>query len=246
MDENRLRMNSAKTEFICFGSANHHAKCTTSQLNVNGQYVSLSKEIKYLGVYLDSQLTLKRHITAKCRTAMWNIQRIKQMRNVLTSEACETLVLGLVMSHIDYANALYIGLPDCDLERLQRVQNIAARLVLNTFDSPHACLKKLHWLPIHLRVKHKVLTILFKSLRGESPKYLRELVELHSSGRTGLRSENIHQRLRIPFTRRTTFAGRAYSTVAPLWWNELSNKIKQSTSTDAFKSNLKTHLFEQF
>ena len=246
MDKNRLRMNSAKTEFIIFGSNKHLDKCTTTRLDVNGEYVGLSQEIKYLGVYLDSHLTLKHHITLKCRTAMWNIQRIKLMRNFLTKDACETLILGLVISHLDYANALYVGLPDCDVKKLQRVQNISAKLVLKTKDSSLACLKRLHWLPVHLRIKHKVLTLLFKSLRGESPNYLRDLVKLHSPARHGLRSESIYQKLTIPFSRRKTFANRAYSTVAPIWWNDLPNQIKKSDTTDIFKAKLKTLLFDQF
>ena len=178
--------------------------------------------------------------------AMWNIQRIKLIRSVLTQNACETLILGLVISHLDYANAIYIGLAKCDLNRLQRVQNIAAKLVLNGNNNSRSCLKKLHWLPIHLRIKHKVLTLLYKSLRGEGPAYLSDLVELHPGGREGLRSSSIHQRLKVPFTQRKTFAGRSYSVVAPLWWNDIPNFIKLSDSTDIFKARLKTYLFDQF
>ena len=246
MDKNRLKMNSAKTEFILFSSPRLKGKCDIASLNVNGDHVGLSEEIKYLGVHLDSSLNLKHHIVLTCRKAMWNIHRIKLMRNVLTSEACAILTLGLVMSHLDYANALYIGLPECDMRKLQRVQNMAAKLVLNSADSSHSCLKNLHWLPIHLRIKHKVLTLLFKSLRGESPQYLRDLVELQSSGREGLRSNNIIQRLKVPFHRRKTFAGRSYSVAAPLWWNQIPNFVKDSDNVDIFKSRLKTFLFDQF
>ena len=57
------------------------------------------------------------------------------------------------------ANSLYIGLPDCDIKKLQRVQNIAAKTVLNNEEKSMFCLKKLHWLPVSLRIKFKVLTI---------------------------------------------------------------------------------------
>ena len=246
MDQNRLKMNSSKTEFILFGSSHQLEKSSSRSLNVNGEQVDVSDEIKYLGVHLDKNLTLKHHITLVCRKAMWNIQRIKLVRNVLTSDACETLVLGLVISHLDYANGLYIGLPNCDIQKLQRVQNIGAKLVINTSDSSHYCLKKLHWLPINLRIKHKILTLLFKSLRGESPKYIRDLVELHSNDRQGLRSTNQYMRLKVPFTRRKTFASRSFSVMAPTWWNELPNQIKDSVNVDIFKSKLKTFLFNQF
>ena len=55
----------------------------------------------------------------------------QKIRNLLTKEACETLIVGLVISHLDYANSMLIGIPECDLKRLQHVQNIAAKLVLN-------------------------------------------------------------------------------------------------------------------
>ena len=56
----------------------------------DGEYVTQTDHIKYLGAYLDNNLNLKQHINNKCKTDMWNIQRIKQIRNLLTKEACET------------------------------------------------------------------------------------------------------------------------------------------------------------
>ena len=66
----------------------------------------------------------------------------------------ETLILGLVITQLDYANALYIGLPECDLQELQRMQNIAAKVVLNDGDNSYNSLKRLHWLPKVYMVKH--------------------------------------------------------------------------------------------
>ena len=246
MDKNRLKMNSSKTEYILFGSAYHLGQCTTNGLNVNGESVTLSNEIKYLGVHLDNKLTLKHQISLKCRTAMWNIQRVKLIRDVLTQSACETLLLGLVISHLDYANSLYIGLPDCDIQKLQRVQNIAAKLVLRSSDNSRDCLKKLHWLPVKLRIKHKVLTMVYKSLHGESPSYLKDLINRHQIRRQGLRSEDVYDKLEVPFARRKTFASRAYSVAAPAWWNEIPNYVKQAGNVETFKKRLKTVLFDQF
>jgi hypothetical protein len=164
----------------------------------------------------------------------------------IPKEASETLILGLVISHIDYANALYIGIPACDIQKLQRVQNIAARLVVNDGTRSHECLKRLHWLPIHLRIKYKVLTVLFKALTGEAPDYLRDLVTLEVPRRTGLRSENHHKRLVIPHTKRKTFASRSFSAMAPVWWNQLPDELRLAQTLFIFKKNLKTFLFTQF
>ena len=72
----------------------------------------------------------------------------------LTIQACITLVLGLVMSHLDYANSAFISLQASDINKMQRVQNAAAKFVLNLkrMDSSTEALKTLHWLPIKFRI----------------------------------------------------------------------------------------------
>ena len=53
---------------------------------------------------------------------MLNIQRIKHLRPLLTEDITQVLVLGLVISHIDYCNLLFVGLPEIDISKLQRIQ----------------------------------------------------------------------------------------------------------------------------
>ena len=86
--------------------------------------------MKYLGVILDQNLNMKKHITTKCQTAMLNIQRIMNIRHLLTQDAIETLVLGTVVSHLDYCNSILVNLPEVDIAKMQHIQNIAARMVV--------------------------------------------------------------------------------------------------------------------
>ena len=92
---------------------------------------------------------------------MLNIQCIKNIRHLLTQEATGTLVLGTVMSHLDYCN----GLPDIDISRMQHVQNIATKMVvLNDTSMKDSnsknILAKLHWLWIHRRIQYRILTLI--------------------------------------------------------------------------------------
>ena len=109
----------------------------------------------------------------------------RHIRQVLTIDACQTLVFRLVTSNIDYASALYIGLPDCDIAKLQHVQNAAGKVVVNKtkYDSATEALKELHWLPVRFRVIQKILTLVHKSLKGNAPKYLQELLHEYQPGR---------------------------------------------------------------
>ena len=115
MDSMRVKMNEGKTEFIIISSGHQIAKCSTSHLNVNNVEVQRSRVIKYLGIHMDEKLSFKDHITAKCRTAAINIQCIKTIRQVLTEQVTETLVMGIVMSHLDYCNAILCGLPNIEI-----------------------------------------------------------------------------------------------------------------------------------
>ena len=116
---NRLKMNTDKMEFILFGSRYHLPKCKTRSINICGDIVVKSSKIKLLGVWLDENLSFKSQINIKCRTAMYNLQQIRNIRKVLSVGACQTLVHGLVTSHLDYVNAIYCGLPDSDIRKLQ-------------------------------------------------------------------------------------------------------------------------------
>ena len=57
---------------------------------------------------------------------MWNLQKLKAIHDILTEETCKTLIMGLAISHLDYANAILVGLPETDIHKLQWVQNMAA------------------------------------------------------------------------------------------------------------------------
>ena len=100
-----LKMNSDKTEVILFGSWKQINKCRLTALEVCGESIPYRKSIKYLGVCIDSNLHLHNHIASKCRAAMYNLFKIVNIRNFLTTEACHTTILATVISHLDYANA---------------------------------------------------------------------------------------------------------------------------------------------
>ena len=143
-------MNLEKTEFILFGSPKLSPYCTMDNINVHGDQVSKCHKIKLLGIWADSNLNFRHHINMKCRTAIFNIQKLKHIINVLTPEAARLIVHGMVTSHLDYGNALYYGLPENSTKKLQRVQNMAAKVILGKTksDSSRDCLMVLHWLPV--------------------------------------------------------------------------------------------------
>ena len=124
MDHIRLKMNSAKTEFIYFGSRIQLSKCVVTHPNVSGELVERATVLKYFGAWLDAQLSFKEHTTKKCQAAIINYLHIRNIHHLLTDNACETLLLHLCVSHLDYANALLYGLPAITIDKFQRIQNM--------------------------------------------------------------------------------------------------------------------------
>lgn len=246
MNGNRLKMNDSKTEFIQFGSKQQLKKCVAQNLVVNNCEIGKAHVIKYLGVYLDENITMKTHIKQKCRAAMANYYRILNIRRYLTVDACKQIVHGLIISHIDYSNSLYYGLPKCDIQKLQRIQSIAAKMILRKrkYDSVTACLNELHWLPVALRIEFKILTVVWKCLNDQAPQYLMELLHIGSNVRS-LRSI-VHKQLVIPRAKCKTFGDRSFSVSGPRLWNNIPMDIRSSTTLDIFKSKLKTFLFSKF
>ena len=209
-------MNNAKTVFILFGSRHQLWKCTTKSPNANGEEIPHSNCIKYLGTWMDQELSFRQHILNKCRVAMLNIQQIKLIRNILNEDTTHTLVLGYIMSHLDYCNAIFYGLPEVDLKRHQRVQNVAVKLVLNKShrDSVTKCMFHLHWLPIKSRIDYKILTLTHKCVHGEAPKYLTDLITKWLVRQNGLRSADMVNMLEAPFTKCKTFGTRSFKSAA--------------------------------
>ena len=150
MTMNHLKMNPTKTDFIYLGSRVQVGKCLKKTINMCGISIDHSDVIKLLGTHIDQHLSFKHHIGVKCKTAMYNLLRIKQIRKYLTQNAAQILISSFVMPHLDYTNSLFYGLPDCDIEKLQSIQNCAVKIVLNRskYDSRTQAFIDLHWLPI--------------------------------------------------------------------------------------------------
>jgi hypothetical protein len=202
--------------------------------------------IKLLGVKLDYTLSFSDHIAEKCRLAALGVQNITSLRKYLDINSAKKLASSLVLSHFDYCNALLFKLPESSIQNMQRIQNWAAKVVLGRgkYDSATDALRDCHWLPIKARVQYKLLVLVFKSMNGLAPIYLQKLLtpkNMITNRRTRSYLEN--NLLSIPFTKKKTYADRAFSVAGPTEWNKLPAHLRDLPDISSFKRNLKTHFF---
>ena len=146
------------------------------------------------------------------------------------------------MGCLDYCNSLLYDLPRKNVSKLQCPQNMAARLIRNT---PRFCqitpvLYQLHWLPISVRIKFKVILIRFKAIHGLVPYYMQNLIEVKETSSYNFRS-NDELFLASQTFKSKKISDRAFQMAAPTPWNKLPSALRIETSLKPFKAKLKIY-----
>ncbi len=163
---------------------------------------------------------------------------------MISMSNAEMLIHAFMTSRLDYCNALLGGCSARLVNKLQMVQNAAARVLTRTsrkHDHISPVLSTLHWLPIKHCIDFKILLITYKALNGLAPQYLSELLYHYSPPRP-LRSQNSGHLIKTRISK-STAGGRSFFYLAPKLWNNLPNNVREAGTLCQLKSILKTHLF---
>jgi len=147
----------------------------------------------------------------KTPTNQFQLRRQCKIRGSAGEEVTKRLVMALMLSQLDYCNAVLTSLPESTIRPLQRVQNAAARLITDTKPSDHITpvLMHLHCLPLKSRILYKLCLLMHLIHTNHDlpiwPRWLNSLEHL----RSGLRSAS-HLLYRKPALK-TKFGEHAFS-----------------------------------
>ena len=92
--------------------------------------MAASQSARSLGFILDEHMSFHVHVSSICRSSFHRLRNLSRIRKYLTKESAAVVVHAFVTSKLDYCNALLYGLPKYQLQRMQYVQNMVARVVL--------------------------------------------------------------------------------------------------------------------
>ena len=242
MAANFLKLNDEKTEFIVIGTPQQLTKVTSSSVKIGDVHVMSSDVVRNIGAQFDKNMKLEQQVNCVCRSAWHHFRNIAKIKKFLTKKDTETLLHSLVTNKIDHHNALLYGLGKNLINRLQKIHNAAAKLLMGKrkFDHVTPLLQELHWLPVEYRITYKIALLVYKSLHGQGPIYLQELLHWYSPVRALRSSANLE--LTVP-SRSLAYGTRAFSYAGPTVWNSLPLTVKKSNSVDTFKKHLKSYLF---
>ena len=125
-----MKINPDKTELLLLRPASLNKDVIINGIMYQGQCIRFSNQVKNVGVWLDQNLTMDKHINclvSHCYKILRDISRIKKYIQRLH---LELLVHAVITSRLDYCNCLFVNINKSNLFKMQKVQNAAGRLIL--------------------------------------------------------------------------------------------------------------------
>ena len=246
MEENQLKMNDAKTEFIVLETAGNLKKNTVESIEIGDTIIHQTLKIKFLGVHLDKKLSLKDHVQNRSRKANYNLSLIQNIWKYINIDTMKMLLSTLLLSQLDYVNSILSRVLTTTMKPYQKIQNFAARVVnkKSKREDAHMCLWEWHWLPIKYRTTFKLLTIVYNTLHGNAPQYLEEKLQWKQFPRLTRKLTSSGVTLDIPFNRKKSLANRGFSYAVAKYWNDLPDHIRTAEDIKTCKPQLNTHFFK--
>ena len=132
---------------------------TLNSVCIDNDIVSAAPSAKNIGVVFDEAMSLVPHVTNNYKTFCFHLRAVRKIRQCVDKDSAILLLHAFVISRLNYCNSLLFGVPDYVINRLQLIQNSAARLFFCAREHDHVTplLINLHWLPIQYRIQFKIL-----------------------------------------------------------------------------------------
>lgn len=190
-------------------------------------------------------MSLDQHSGQMVKSSFYHLRNVSKMRKMLTNVDLEMIIHAFISSRLDYCNSIFTCFNKRVLNRLQIVQNSAARLLNGTSRRSHITpvLCSLHWLPIKYRIDLNILVPTYRALHGNAPEYILDLLTPYGSLRA-LRSSG-QNLLVVPKTHFKTQGDLSFQSVAPRLCNAFPLSLRVADSADSFKTQLNTYLFRK-
>ena len=243
MTTNYLKINPGKTKFIVIGSPytmRNNPDCTIKLFNESDRKeLEKLSTVLTLGVNIDSTISMKAFVNAKCSEAYYKLRNIGRLRSYIDTPVRIMLVRNLILSKLDYCNAILANVPDYLVKKLQKVLNASVRFIYDVRKHEHisAFLQKAHFLPVKQRIQYKLCILVFKIVNGVAPAYLSDMVSLFTPARR-LRVGRDDQMVKSNYSK--SIAGKMAEV-----WNMLPREIRSDTDITKFKKELKTFFFNE-
>ena len=245
LSSNKLTLNLTKTEFLIITSRQRRVYLSDNpSLTINNFPIEQVSSTKSLGVIIDENLSWNTHIKTVCKKISSTLGLIKRIRDFVPFYTLLNIFNGLVKPQFDYCSLVWDCCSTGLAEKLQKLQNRAARILLSApYDSSATDLfSRLHWKNLRNQRLFAKAVMMFKILNGQTPDYLSNKF-IFRNDTTCYRLRNSDMRLALPQPR-THYVRKSFSYSGAALWNSLPTDIRVSKTLGEFKMKLSNFSFE--
>ena len=247
-----LKLNDKKTQLMCISTKNCIIK-TPSTIKLMGEDIKTSSSAKYLGVWLDEKLFMSKQVNHVCAQGYITLRNLWKISSKVNDISIRTqLIHSCLLSKLNFCSILYHSLPKKELKKLDRLLKAGVRFVFRICGADRRqhitpFLQKLHFLPIKYRSEFKINLTVYKCFKNQAPNYLKSLLIPRINESTVVtRLDNDVTWLNSHPIETLNYKCRGFRQAAPVVWNKLDKKIRESPTVETFKSRLKTFYFEKW
>ena len=129
--QNGLLLNPEKTKLIVYGSRQMLEKLPEFHISLLGKELVPADFVKDLGVTFDKYLTFNEHTINTVSSCISTLAQISRVKHIFKNELI-TIINALVFSKLYYCSSVWSNTTMSNVNKLQKVQNFAARIVSNT------------------------------------------------------------------------------------------------------------------
>ena len=239
---NRLKINANKSKVMLIGT-----RCQLRSLNIDdftiyydNSPLELVSNAKYLGLYISSDLTWDVHIIRLCKMLYYHLSILRRLRKTVPQGLLLKIYKTYIQPKLEYGITLWGCTTEGNLDKVQRVQNFAARLITGNFDYINyrglELVKSLRLYTVRERRDFFLATLMFKSIHGLAPTYLSDSIVMNFDVNGYNTRSTDTMDVYIPKPNKEIYRNSLLYK-GGIIWNSLPDEVKESSNIDEFKYN---------
>ena len=243
LDNNLMKANVSKTKVMLLGTPNKTSKCNHINVLMNGTAVENVNTFKYLGVTIDANLKWNDQVKNICRKVSNSLGIMRRIKQYVPQKSLISIYNTMILPHFDYGIVIWSNCNDSAINKVQKLQNTAMRIILSVPFRTHIddMLKKLGFMDIRSRISYATGCMMFKVLNNMAPCYLSDSFSAINSVHSIFTRRNKAGDLYIPMCN-TNYGKRTFRYKGCVLWNVLSQDIRNAKSLMSFKMMFKKDL----
>ena len=243
---NKLKINQTKTHVLRLITRQRKmwlSEDDNINIVVEGKTISPSLSERLLGGTVCENMTWKEHVFGGSKSVFSGVNirmnALRKIRQNMTFLSALKIANGTIMSRYSYLASVWSGLDTTSMNKLQRQQNKAARIVTNdsNIKTTKGLLNRCNWMSIHQLTIFFSIKIMWGAIHHEKPMALSNQIMTEKNAKSKRRFKNgiidTYTRPNLAGTKQT------WKWITIHYWNKMKGELRTETKKDTFNKELK-------